>query len=154
MAKQYYVKRTGCDDKNSLKHWKYIKREKVNGKWRYIYDDSELRKFAKGTTDKSETVSNNSFGGKLTETKETLYKRTDNLFDEGTATTKGSSAIGDNTYKFTHTTKTQGKISRSVAKGEKFIYDTFYDPHAKSRRKRNIKESINKASNWIKSIFK
>ena len=29
---------------NELKHWKYVKREKVNGKWRYYYDDSELKK--------------------------------------------------------------------------------------------------------------
>lgn len=29
---------------NELQHWKYIKREKVNGKWRYYYDDTALKK--------------------------------------------------------------------------------------------------------------
>ena len=39
MSKQYYAIRTGDNSQNSLKHYKYIKREKVNGKWRYYYDD-------------------------------------------------------------------------------------------------------------------
>lgn len=26
------------DDSDELKHWKYIKKKKVNGKWRYYYD--------------------------------------------------------------------------------------------------------------------
>lgn len=38
------------DDKNALKHWKYIKREKVNGKWRYYYDTSSLKKDFKNVT--------------------------------------------------------------------------------------------------------
>lgn len=28
---------------DELKHWKYVKREKKNGKWVYYYDDSELK---------------------------------------------------------------------------------------------------------------
>ena len=37
MAKLYYI---GKDlNANDLTHWKYIKREKVNGKWRYYYKD-------------------------------------------------------------------------------------------------------------------
>lgn len=31
---------------NFLMHWKYIKREKVNGKWKYYYDDGEKTKGA------------------------------------------------------------------------------------------------------------
>lgn len=38
MSKQYYAVRRDDNEQNSLKHWKYIKRERVNGKWRYIYD--------------------------------------------------------------------------------------------------------------------
>lgn len=30
------VQRTG--EKNELKHWKYLRREKKNGKWRYYYE--------------------------------------------------------------------------------------------------------------------
>lgn len=31
----------GQDKSSDLQHWKYIKREKVNGKWRYYYHDDE-----------------------------------------------------------------------------------------------------------------
>lgn len=33
----------GKDFSDGIKHWKYIKREKVNGKWRYYYSDYKLR---------------------------------------------------------------------------------------------------------------
>lgn len=32
------------DPKKDLTHWKYIKREKVNGKWRYTYNKENLDK--------------------------------------------------------------------------------------------------------------
>ena len=32
------------DPKKDLTHWKYIKREKVNGKWRYSYDKENIGK--------------------------------------------------------------------------------------------------------------
>ena len=28
---------------NELKHWKYIKKEKVNGKWRYYYNVGDMQ---------------------------------------------------------------------------------------------------------------
>lgn len=31
----------GQDFSDGIKHWKYVKRVKVNGKWRYYYDDAE-----------------------------------------------------------------------------------------------------------------
>lgn len=34
----------GRDDSADMKHWKYIKREKVNGKWVYTYDDPKKDK--------------------------------------------------------------------------------------------------------------
>lgn len=40
---QYYavVKRTKPNDE--LKHWKYVRREKKNGKWVYYYDDDKFK---------------------------------------------------------------------------------------------------------------
>lgn len=38
-----YVAVVRRDPDTELKHWKYIKREKKNGKWKYYYNDSELR---------------------------------------------------------------------------------------------------------------
>lgn len=37
----YAIHRTGSG--NELKHWKYVKRERVNGKWRYYYDVDQLK---------------------------------------------------------------------------------------------------------------
>ena len=37
----YAIHRTGSE--NELKHWKYVKRERVNGKWRYHYDVDQLK---------------------------------------------------------------------------------------------------------------
>lgn len=35
-------------DEDEIMHWKYIKREKVNGKWRYYYDKDEMKNDVKG----------------------------------------------------------------------------------------------------------
>lgn len=45
---RYYGNYNDRDDM-ILKHWKYIKREKVNGKWRYYYDVDDLKKDVKKT---------------------------------------------------------------------------------------------------------
>ena len=34
----YKINYTGVDKSDALEHWKYIKREKVGGKWRYWYE--------------------------------------------------------------------------------------------------------------------
>lgn len=39
-----YRAATKEDPKKDLTHWKYIKREKVNGKWRYSYDKENVDK--------------------------------------------------------------------------------------------------------------
>lgn len=38
-----YYAITKSDPSAELTHWKYIKREKVNGKWRYQYDKEKLK---------------------------------------------------------------------------------------------------------------
>lgn len=141
-GKYYAVVRRSDDD---IKHWNYIKREKVNGKWRYYYDDSELRKFDQGA---SETTTNK-YGNRV-ETNETVYKQTNDLFDKGDKTTGTSTS--------TTTTKYQGKLSRASAKAERWIYDTFLDGRTNAKRKRAVKRSISKmtgsiksGANWLKS---
>lgn len=47
----------GQDYTNGLYHWKYIKREKVNGKWRYYYKNEELEK-SEAAVRKAETDAN------------------------------------------------------------------------------------------------
>lgn len=38
---RYYLHNGQLVSEDELMHWKYVKREKVNGKWRYYYNDSE-----------------------------------------------------------------------------------------------------------------
>lgn len=64
MEKQYYAIRRGDNNQNSLKHWKYIKREKVDGKWRYYYDtvskvNKSINNAISKLEDKRDSVSDN-----------------------------------------------------------------------------------------------
>lgn len=54
---EYYAVRRS-DTSDELTHWKYIKREKVNGKWKYIYDDSssEVNKAKKNVDEKQKEL--------------------------------------------------------------------------------------------------
>lgn len=36
---------------SDIRHWKYINKKKINGKWRYYYDDSEFRSAKKEYND-------------------------------------------------------------------------------------------------------
>lgn len=104
---------------DELRHWKYIKREKgKNGKWRYIYNDSELKKYNKGIV---ETKEKNTA---TEQSKDTIkYQKSNNLFDKESYV-KSESLVGKK-KKNSYTTKSQGRISRAQAKGEKWIYNNF-----------------------------
>lgn len=43
MSKTYVAVQRSGQKYNELTHWKYIKREKKNGKWRYYYDRDSLK---------------------------------------------------------------------------------------------------------------
>ena len=43
MSKIYVAVQRSGQKQNELTHWKYIKREKKNGKWRYYYDRDSLK---------------------------------------------------------------------------------------------------------------
>ena len=51
---KYYIKNGKFVEvsEDELMHWKYIKREKKNGKWVYYYDSDSLKNDAKGLTDR------------------------------------------------------------------------------------------------------
>lgn len=47
MAYKAVIKRKESHDE--LTHWKYVKREKINGKWRYYYDTKSLKNDVRDT---------------------------------------------------------------------------------------------------------
>lgn len=119
---------TEDDPRHALAHWKYIKRyKKNNGKWGYVYDDRELKRYNSGT---AVTYDSNKDGSV---TKETHYMRSpsngkESLFDTNK---KVENTTGGGWFsKEKKTTKiieykTMGKLSKLQAKGEKWIYDKF-----------------------------
>lgn len=38
---KYYIARSRDTNQNALQHWKYIRKEKNNGKWKYYYDTAK-----------------------------------------------------------------------------------------------------------------
>lgn len=133
MAYKAVVVRRSDDE---LMHWKYIKKKKVNGEWRYYYDKSELTKYDNGAVDR---VVNETAKGK--EARETQYKQTDDLFDN-TSTIKLRSNFGGKSYEDNITVKSQGSLSRSIAKAEKWVFDKVYS-------KKNNRKSSSSASSAI-----
>lgn len=135
MNELYSIRMTGD---NSLQHWKYIKKVKTsNGKWRYIYDDSELKKY--------ENNRSNNFDRDNTHyTVE--YKQTNDLLSgRTTMSTYGRS------YDSKYIVNEQGKIDRWHAKGEKFIYKSIYSHLGSSNR---VSKAVGKGRDFIKKVIK
>ena len=129
------VKRVKPEDE--LKHWKYIKKERVNGKWRYYYDDELANKYADGVVEQNanETVAYNK-DGKLdlkskynkVSTNTTRYTDSKRLFSRTTTdkiVEKGKGLLSNTESTKTVVTKERGLLERAAAKGEKWIYNTF-----------------------------
>lgn len=125
-----YVAVVKRDPDTELQHWKYIKREKKNGKWRYIYNDSELKKYDKHveeTTDTGKTI---------------VYSKHAKLFD-------GELQVGNDI-----TIYKQGDLSRAVAKGEKWVYDNILSESINQKRINNINKHVEKGKKKFESLLK
>nr|DAO53502.1 MAG TPA: Papain fold toxin 1, glutamine deamidase [Caudoviricetes sp.] len=150
MDKHYYaVTRVGLEDE--LQHWKYIKKIKVKGKWKYFYDKEELERFEKGyekTTEKKDKNGN-------TETVTTVYKKTNDLFGGKTSVQKdGVNMYSGKKWKITSIEKSQGKVDRLIAKGEKFIFNKFLkNKKAKKPGSSAFSKAIDKGKNFINKLF-
>ena len=149
---------------NELYHWKYVTKKKVNGKWRYYYDETGRGKIKKGfsVADKLEKH-------KL-ETMSTLFGD-----KQRAPRTEARTHIIDAENRPNYYLSRKGGESEKVSKG---AYDHFdnagsggmllYDGETvrdKKKRKskaakrtvsdvhKNCSKQINKAKNWIKSLF-
>ena len=100
MYQKNYIGREG--QSNSLSHYKYISRKKVNGKWQYKYENPD-------EYDRNATVSKN-----VT----TTYRNSNKLLDSTTKINVPSP--GNGTSKET-VIKERGKISQAVNKGQAYI---------------------------------
>ena len=149
---------------NELYHWKYVTKKKVNGKWRYYYDETGKGKIKKGfsVADKLEKH-------KL-ETMSTLFGD-----KQRAPRTEARTHIIDAENRPNYYLSRKGGESEKVSKG---AYDHFdnagsggmllYDGEpvrdimkrkSKAAKRtvsdvqKNCSKQINKAKNWIKSLF-
>lgn len=149
MERYYAVVRTGSE--NELQHWKYIKRIKVKGKWRYFYDKEELEKFEKGY---GKTIEKKDKNGNV-ENVTTVYEKTNDLFGDKTVfKSEGVNMYSGKKWTNTHITKQQGKVDRLIAKGEKFIYNEFLkNKEAKAPGSSKFSKAVDKGKKFINKLF-
>ncbi len=149
---------------DELYHWKYIDRVKTSsGKWKYIYDQTELNRFDKG----EERISRGArkVGPNTIETYEgkTIYKKTNNLL--GSTKTSGQYVLnGGFSNKNTATpqkhytevkVKEQGKLDRAQAKVEKWVYNSFLkDGSSLSSFKKKNSARISKGKKATSNLIK
>lgn len=106
MEKNTFVVRRTCND---LQHWKYVKKKKVNGKWRYYYDVKdalgydERQKAAQAVYDYNRTTAAARAYNKIQSdpTRVKFYNQTksDQLYKEADAAGKKASAALKKYYK-------------------------------------------------------
>lgn len=124
----------------------YKKIKTKNGKWRYIYDDSELKKYESGR--KETKISNGPNAGEY----KVEYRQSNDLFDGRlTSTSYGRNRKTGKRYTYQYRIKTQGRISRASARGERFIYDNFLKSNNTIKRKKNA--ITNGARQFIKGVI-
>lgn len=146
----------GMEFSDELYHWKYIKREKKNGKWRYYYDKNSASSDIKTKRDKYDSVSKKYIGlspeGEETILTENIITENiikediivENIIKEDVITEDvikeinvkeikitGSSAatewIRDNSTLKAKVAKLDKDFTEDIASGEKWIYDNVLD---------------------------
>lgn len=141
------VKRTDDDE---LRHFKYIKREKKNGKWVYYYDQSQLDKYKNNTNESTGPMAVYDKGQGFRDkdyTYKTQYRQSDKLFNTKKTTTmesdKGVTEV---------TTHYQGKLERGRAAVAKKIHDEVF-AKGKVARKATRKAAINKGKQKLNNLL-
>lgn len=139
MNELYSIRMTG---EPNLQHWKYIKKVKTSGgKWRYIYDDSELKKYENNRSNNFDR-NNTHYAVKYKQTNDLLSGRT-------TFSTYGLGSPHPHNSKYI--VNEQGKLDRWYAKGEKFIYKSIYSHLSSSNR---VSKAARKGRDFIKKVIK
>lgn len=124
------VKRTNAQNPASdeLYHWRYIKKIRVNGKWRYFYDQASLDAFNKSRVVTTENVTD-------------TYRNSNKLFSD-----KKTIKVGDKVK----TTYNRGKIDRFIDKGRDWLvkklggkesYDKYDNNYSESYKKTTVRKN-------------
>ena len=150
MSKQYYAIQK--KDSNELTHWKYIKRVRKNGKWRYYYDKDALKKNIQdiiGLDAKRKMESSEKY---LLEANKELKSLNKLLADKIISRSEYDTKIQELTKKY-NTSVTESGFDKGVQKSyEQYIIDNFetmskrdYDKALKTYNELNSKSNNTQA---------
>ena len=143
---------------NYLEHWRYIKKTRVNGKWRYYYDRDQMRKDL--GYDAKEKMLERRFKEAEAKTKRDAamsiasdaYKKTSGT-RKGRFETIASKAIYDNTVKAALKYDQEYREAKEIAK----VYTEKYEKTPIGRidkASRTFKKGVKKVSKFLSKIFK
>lgn len=174
MSNNYLITREGnfvtvSDDE--LYHWKYIKREKVNGKWRYYYKDDDYDK-AKADYKKAATTAN-TYAREISKREKTVKAMDDIISGRVNGKTTYKDGVVTNTYYSKETAeaiksvegmnlesdKKRSEYLRKKAQKYKETFDKAKAVYEKSYGHKvadllnKVSDEIDKAKKWVKSLL-
>lgn len=98
---------------SDIRHWKYINKKKINGKWRYYYDDSEFRSAKKEYNDARYLKEETAIKAKQTKSSYEDAKRK--------AEEDGRVTIGENLKLSLHKKVSDAAATAAAKAGEHFV---------------------------------
>lgn len=157
MVGNYYVHNGQLYKTNELKHWKYIKKERVNGRWRYYYDDGGQ----KGEILNPRANPNSPYGTYYmtksmipSNLKKVQVNKSNNLFSTEKSIDTNKDGFADTTI------RNIGKLERSIDKARNWVESLFDRTYRDSGTnetftvKGKISKTIDKAKKWLSDLFK
>lgn len=153
----YRIRYTAVDDSDALKHWKYIKRERVKGKWVYTYKDdiNPFKKLANKVKEdlgftKKEEVQTAKKNAALALTASKVAKNNLSRLEKRAKDDDG--VINKNEAKVIEraNTKYEQHVRNAKTKGEEYVKtqaEYLKTPVGK------IEATVGKAKEWVKKTF-
>ena len=142
---------------DELYHWKYATKKKVNGKWRYYYDDTGKGKPKKGLSINNMDRYKTTFTGSMSApgVKSQSYSNTYyNVGKIGEETSKDVYDHGDATLLYNGepvkdiAKRKSGEAKKSISKSRKIMSEKVKD------LSKTASKQINKGKSWLISHFK
>lgn len=128
---------------NELKHWKYVNKKKVNGKWRYWYDDNSREdmmsalKIGGKTVIKVDSKTHQALQDKAYDQQYKDYNLATKIAKKNTDTKERLLTLSDLTRK-----KAANRVMKALNKIGKGKVDD------------KLKEASTKVKNWVSNLFK
>lgn len=132
----------GKDYSDGIKHFKYIKREKVNGRWRYYYKNDKLDQLGREKKEAADALREEN----------KLRGYGNNTYSNSKDKSKSYKLVDDNLFRKSHAYATEEYKNRQrKERYDKYVNALNTVSDAKHKAKEKIKQKIGMAINKIKS---